>query len=133
MPDLPPLLLQTLGSLAAILFIVALVRALRLGGEPMFADEEDVREAAGEVEDGFDARRVSIARGGVAALTRDPAGRIMLIKRHGNRFAGRVLTRRASVREEVDALVIDCDDARFGKQRLSLDDPGYWADAINRL
>jgi hypothetical protein len=48
-----------------------------------------------------------------------------------------VLTSAATVREEVDALVIRCgpdaDSARFGAVRLSLDDPAYWADAINRL
>ncbi len=131
--DIPPLLLQALGSLVAILALVAFARAMRLGGKPPLDDEDAVREAAAEVEDGFKATRISIARGGSAALAQDGTGRIMLIKRHGNRFAGRVLTSAARVREEVDALVVDCGDKRFGPQRLSLDDPAYWADAINRL
>lgn len=92
-----------------------------------------MQACAGEVEEGFDAQRVSIARDGTAALARDADGRIMVIKRHGNRFAGRVLTRSAAVREEVDGLVVDTAEARFGAVRLSIDDPAYWADAINRL
>ncbi|MGB3712070.1 MAG: hypothetical protein WA985_10300 [Erythrobacter sp.] len=133
MPDIPPLVLQSIGSLVAILVLAGLARAMGLGVSPPLSDEGDVREAAAEVEDGFTARRISISRGGTAALARDDEGRIMLIKSHGNRFAGRILGRGAKVREEVDALIVDCRDKRFGLQRLSLDDAGYWADAINRL
>ena len=131
--EIPPLILQILGSLVAILALSGLAMAIGLGRKPVLGDEEAVRYAASEVDDGFEAERVSIARGGAAALARDESGRIVLIKRHGNRFAGRLLTGAARVREEVDALVVDCGDARFGPQQLSLDDPGYWADAINRL
>lgn len=131
--EIPPLLLQTGGSLIAILALYGLARALKLGGTPKLSDEDAVRAAAGEVEDGFEATRIAIGRGGDAALAADFAGRIMVIKRHGNRFAGRVLTRAACVREEVDALVVDAGDVRFGKVRISIERPGSWADAINRL
>lgn len=131
--EIPPLLLQTGGSLVAILALYGLARALKLGGSPGLSDEESVRVAAGEVEDGFVARRIAIGRDGKAALTADPEGRIMVIKRHGNRFAGRVLNRDARVREEVDALVVDTGDPRFGKVRLSIERSASWADAINRL
>ena len=57
----------------------------------------------------------------------------MVIKRHGNKFAGRVLTNAASVREEVDALIVDPHETQFGRVRLTLSDAPYWADAINRL
>lgn len=133
MPDIPPLLLQSAGSLAAILVLVWLARAIGLGGEPVLASEQDVADAADEVESGFDPVRIAIARGGSAALAEDDRGRIVLIKRHGNRFAGRVLTGAASAREDGDALVVDCADPRFAAQRLSLQDAQYWADAINRL
>jgi hypothetical protein len=131
--EIPPLLIQFVGSLAAIFALFALARFLRLGGKAVLADEQAVRETAGEVEDGYEAERIAISRGGTAALASDGSGRIMLIKRHGNRFAGRVLTSRASVREEVDALLVDPDDPRFGEVRLSIERPGTWADAINRL
>ncbi|KEO87758.1 hypothetical protein EH31_06275 [Erythrobacter longus] len=130
---MPPIFLQFLVSLIAILALFALARAMKLGGQPKLTDKGSVAFAAGEVEDGYVAERVAIARGGDAALARNAEGRIMVIKRHGNRFAGRVLTPEAKVREEVDAIIIDCDDVRFGKVRLSIDDPGIWVDAINRL
>ena len=131
--EIPALLLQFGGSLIAILALFFVARALRLGGKPQLEDESQVQACAGEVEDGFDAQRVSISRDGAAALARDADGRIMVIKRHGNRFAGRILTRSAKVREEVDGLIVDAGEVRFGPVRLSIEDPAYWADAINRL
>lgn len=131
--DAQALFLQTGGSLIAILALYFVARALKLGGKPRLGDKAQVQACAGEVEEGFDAQRVSIARDGAAALASDADGRIMVIKRHGNRFAGRILTRSAAVREEVDGLVVNTAEARFGAVRLSIDDPAYWADAINRL
>ena len=131
--EISPQLLQFGGSMVAIFALYALARALRLGGKPKLADEESVRFAAGEVEDGFVAERIAVTRQGAAALASDALGRIMLIKRHGNQFAGRILDSEAQVQEEVDAIVIDCGDTRFGKVRLSLENPGVWVDAINRL
>ena len=131
--EIPPLLLQTGGSLVAILALYLLARALRLGGSPVLADAAETALVAGEVEDGFVVQRVSISRGGTAALVSDSTGRIMLIKRHGNRFAGRILSPVANVREQVDSIEVDPGDPRFGTVRLSLTDPNYWVDAINRL
>lgn len=131
--DIHPLLLQFGGSLVAILILYLIARALGLGGKRVLGDEASVQAAAGEVEDGFEAERISISRDKTAALAKDASGRIMVIKRHGNQFAGRVLTPAARVREEVDGLVVDPDEARFGTVRLSLADASSWADAINRL
>ena len=121
------------GSLVAIVVLAGIARWLKLGGKPVLRDEEAVRHAAGEVEDGFDASKVSISRDGAAALAADASGRIMVIKRHGNQFAGRILTPTASVREEVDGLIVDCGETRFGPVRMSLSDASTWADRINRL
>ena len=131
--DVPPLLLQSVGSLIAIFALYWLARSLKLGDKPVLDGESAVRDAANEVVDGFDAQRISITRGGGAALARDGLGKIMLIKRHGNRFAGRLLDSMSSVREQVDALIVDSGEAQFGEVRLSIDDPDFWADAINRL
>ncbi|MDJ0979515.1 MAG: hypothetical protein QNI87_13390 [Erythrobacter sp.] len=131
--DTDTILLQFGGSLIAILALAGLATLLRLGGRPSLSDETAVTKAAGEVEDGFETSRVSIARDGAAALARDPDGRIMVIKRHGNKYAGRVLTPAARGLEEVDALVVDTGETRFGPVRLSVSDAPYWADAINRL
>jgi hypothetical protein len=131
--DIPHIIFQFGGSLVAIFALFALTKALKLGGNPKFQDEDSVRFAAAEVADGFVAKRVAIARGGAAALASDGDGQIMVIKRHGNRFAGRVLTSDAQVSEQVDAIVVDCGDAHFGKVKLALGEPGIWVDAINRL
>ncbi|MEM7703090.1 MAG: hypothetical protein AAF251_14215 [Pseudomonadota bacterium] len=127
------MLLQFGGSLVAILALAGLAILLKLGGSPKLAEESAVARAAGEVEDGFVPQRSSIARGGKSALARDANGRIMVIKQHGNKFTGRVLAPGSTAREEVDGLVVDPGEPRFGTVRLSLTDASYWADAINRL
>lgn len=131
--EIHPLLVQFGGSLAAILALYVLARALGLGASKGLRNEDDVRDAADEVESGFDAERIAIDRKGQSALARDGTGRILIIKRHGNQFAGRILCSTASVREEVDAIIVDPGEARFGKVRLVIDNPGSWVDAINRL
>ncbi|MGJ8606306.1 MAG: hypothetical protein ACSHXH_19510, partial [Marivita sp.] len=94
--DIPQQLLQFGVSLIAILVLAGLAWSLKLGGKPTLKSDDDVRGAAGEVEDGFAAQRISIARDGKAAMAADTEGRIMVIKRHGNRFAGRILTSAAT-------------------------------------
>lgn len=131
--DIPPLLLQTLGSLVAIIALAGLAVLLKLGGTPRLSNEEDVRRAAAEVVDGFEAIECATARDGGAALARDAQGRIMLIKRHGNRFAGRVLGARARTRRHGDALEVDCGERRFGRVLLALEDPASWQARIDAI
>lgn len=134
---IPPLLLQTAGSLAAILALAGLAWWLRLGGTPRLASEADVAQRAGEVEDGFVPVAVAIDAEGAAALARDAQGRIMLLRRHGNRFAGRVLSAQAHAEQQPQpggsTIMIDCGEARFGTTFLAIPDPDAWADAINRV
>ncbi len=134
---LPPLLLQTAGSLAAILALAGLARWLKLGAAPLLDSDDAVRLAVGEVEDGFDPVTIARDTGGRAAVARDAQGQIMVIKRHGNRYAGRVLMPTAKARLWKDrgftTLEVDCGEARFGKVFLDLPDPDAWADAINQL
>ena len=133
--NVPPLLVQTLGSLLAILALAGLAWWLKLGGAPALDSDEAVRRAAGEVEDGF--TPAATAHGGKAAIARDAAGRIMVIKRHGNRFAGRVLGPGTTARLRRDlgqtAVEVDCGEVRFGKVFLDIPDAETWAEAINRL
>ena len=135
--ELPPLLLQTAGSLVAILALAGLAWWMRLGGHPVLDTEAAVRRAAGEVEDGFTPVTIAVAQDGLAALASDTGGRIMVIKRHGNRIAGRVLGAgaRAAIWSDPgrQALEVDCGEARFGKVFIDLPDPEAWADAINAL
>jgi len=132
-----PLLLQFGGSLVAILALAGLARWLGLGGTPRLATAEDVRRIAGELVDGFACRRLSHDREGAAALVEDAAGRVMLIKRHGNRFAGRILGPEARARLQdgpgAAALVVDCGEPRFGKVILDLPDQVAWAQTINAI
>lgn len=121
------------GSLITILALFVLAKWLKLGGKPVLGDKAAVRLAAGEVEDGFDAVRVSISRDKLAALASDPFGRIMVIKRHGNHFAGRILNDSASAREMVDGLIVDCGESQFRPVQMTLSDSSAWADRINRL
>jgi hypothetical protein len=131
------LLFQTAGSLVAILALAGLAWWLKLGGAPRLDSEAAVNRAAGEVEDGFSPVTIACDAEGASALARDSAGRIMVLKRHGNRFAGRVLGPGASVRAEEHPggfnLVVDPRESRFGKVFLTLPDAQAWADAINRV
>ncbi len=125
------MLLQTAGSLVAILALAGLAWWMKLGGTPALDSEAAVRSAAGEVEDGF--APLAVTCDGKAALARDTAGRIMVIKRHGNRFAGRVLGPGSTARMASDGLEVDPGEAGFGKVLLDIPDPHAWAEAINRL
>ncbi len=131
------LLLQTAGSLVAILALVGLAWWMKLGGTPRLDSEEAVRRAANEVEDGFTPAAATYDAEGASALARNAAGRIMVIKRHGNRFAGRILGPDAAARLWRDqgstGLEVDCGEARFGKVFLDLPDAQAWAVAINRV
>lgn len=131
--DVPPLLLQTLGSLVAILLLAGLAALLKLGGAPRLESEADVWHAASEVVDGFEAAECEASRDGSAALARDASGQLMLIKRHGNRFAGRILTAQASARLQDDMLAVDCGERRFGAVLLALDDPASWKAKIDAI
>ncbi len=129
--------LQLAGSLLAVLALAGLARWLGLGQAPKLASEEDARGAAQEAIDGFDPVRFGIDREGRAALLADAAGRILLLKQHGNFFAARLLG--ASARAELAGspenkhLTVHSGERRFGSVQMEVDDAGAWAEAINRL
>jgi hypothetical protein len=131
------LIVQTSASLVAILALAGLAWWLRLGGTPRLDSAEAAARAAGEVEDGFAPVATACDAGGAGALARDKEGRIMVIKRHGNRFAGRVLGPGAAARLARTAgaghLVVDPGEPRFGEVALDIPDAAAWAEAINRL
>jgi hypothetical protein len=133
--SVPPLLVQTMGSLVAILSLAGLAWWLKLGGSPKLASDDDVRRAAGEVEDGFDPIAIARDTEGGAAIARDAQGRVMVIKRHGNRFAGRVLDANANATLNIDlgetVLVVRTGQTLFGDIYLAVDDPKAWVATIN--
>ena len=131
--DIPPALLQFLGSLVAILALAGLALALRLGPAPRLKDEQAARAAADEAVSGFDPVDIALDRGGAGALMRDAAGRILLLRQHGSHFAGRVLTGAAQVSRDGDALLIDTAEKRYGTARLEIPDPSAWMQAIEAI
>lgn len=124
---------QLLLSLGAIGALVFLVRALRLGSGPAFADEDDVRHAASHVADDFLPADIALDKGGTAALLADRQGRVLVLRAHGAHVAGRLLSPLARARMEEGRLVIDPADPRFGPVRLDIPDAERWKTRIERL
>lgn len=133
----PELLVQTAGSLIAVLVLAGLAWWMGLGGAPLLRDIETVHRVAAEIDDGFDSGTCALSQDQTAALVRDAGGRMMVIRRHGNRFAGRILGPRARAHLRHDtgqpAIEIDVGERPFGKTVLLISDPHPWADAINAL
>lgn len=134
---LPPLLIQSAVSLAAILALAGLAWWLKLGGAPALDCAEAVRRAAADTQDGFNPVAIACDSQGKSALARDAKGQIMVIKRHGNRFAGRILGPEAQAHIWRDCGItgvqVDCGEARFGTVFIGTPDANTWADAINRV
>ncbi len=126
-------MLQFVGSLIAIFLLAGLARLLGLGGKPRLKTAEQVQKAAGEVFDGIAVESFALDTDGASAILRDQRGAVMVIKRHGNQFAGRLLDASASITKDGPILVIDPGDVRFGTVSLHLDQPAPWADLVNRL
>ncbi len=131
--DLPPALLQFLGSLVAILALAAFARALKLGAEPRITDIAEARRAADEAVSGFDPIKIGLDDDGRSALLMEAEGRILLLQPHGSHLAGRILTAAASARIEEDTLIVDTAEKRYGAARLRLADPSAWMQAIEAI
>ena len=131
--DVPPALLQFLGSLAAILLLSALAWRLRLGPAPKLDTDEAAALAADEAVSGFDPVDIGRDAEGRGALLRDARGRILLLRPHGSHFAGRLLTPRASAWIDDGRLVVDTQEKRYGLARLSPEDPSSWMQAIEAI
>ena len=131
--EVHPQILIFAGSLVAIVVLAGLAALMRLGGKPVLANEAEARRAANEVFDGYEPQKIALGEDGSAALLEDRTGRIMLIKRHGNQFAGRILNGAASAGLDEQRLIVDTGEKRFGSVSLSHPEAASWAEAINRL
>lgn len=131
--EIPPALLQFLGSLAAIAVLAGLAWWLKLGPARRLEDEADARREANDAVDGFEPVEVALDRAGRASLLRDTEGHILLLRQHGTHFAGRILTQAASARIDAGALVVDTAERRYGGVRLELDDPSAWLRHIESM
>jgi len=126
-------ILQFGGSLIAIFALAGLAWSLGLGGTPKLSNERQVRQAANEVFDGFEPDRIAISANGAAAILNSADGEIMVIRRHGNQFAGRILGPDANAQIRDSGLLIDSGEARYGSLTLLIERADVWAKAINSL
>ncbi len=131
--EIPPALLQFVGSLAAIVALAALAWWLKLGAPRRIESEADARREASEAADGYEPVEIALDRAGRAALLRDRAGQILLLRQHGTHFAGRVLTPAARARIDSGALLVDTAEKRYGQVRLELEDPSAWLAHIESI
>jgi hypothetical protein len=128
------LALQAIGSLIAVLLIFILVRALGMGSDVRIADEAEARALAEEAQCGFDPVEVALDRARIGALLRNSKGEVMLIRRHGARFAARVLSTHAGARLDRGFLTLSTDDPHFGSITLDLGERAQiWAASLRRL
>jgi hypothetical protein len=136
-PDIGPWLVlgaTTLASLAMVLALFALARALGLGGDVRIADADHARFLADATIAGFDAGEVTLDRARIGALVRNRQGRVLLIRRHGARFVGRELTSHDGIRLDRHCLTLETGDPHFGPLTLDLGaDAQTWAASLRRL
>lgn len=131
--ELPPALLQFLGSLVAILALAGIALWMKLGEAEHFSDAQSVRDAAHAAEYGFSPVQTVIAEDGRAALAKDAQGRIMLLRAHGNKIAGRILGPAAAARTEGETLIIHSGERRFGEARLVIANSSVWMQSIEGI
>lgn len=126
--------LQAVLSLLAILAVWGLARRMDLGGDVRIRDADHASRLAGQVLCGFTPVEVSLDRARVGALLRDAQGRVMVLRRHGSHFVGRLLNSHTGVRLDQTNLVIATGDSRFGTITLDLgNEAQVWAASLRRL
>ncbi|MXP27820.1 hypothetical protein GRI58_03150 [Porphyrobacter algicida] len=120
-------LIQIIGSLAAILALAWIAARLKLGGDRRIVDEAEAGRLADEAVSGFTASDIAIDRDRTAALMRDAQGRVLLLRRHGAHFAGRVLDPGAEIALSGNRVELVPADRRFGPATLNFDNrPPEW-------
>lgn len=127
-------LLKLAGSLAGIFLLFFVALKLRLGGDVRLRSADEARELADHAICGFDAVDVALDRAGIGALVRDGQGRVMLLRRHGAHFAGRLLDGHADTRLDHNFLTIGTGERRFGSVTLDLGPQAQvWASSLRHL
>lgn len=122
------------GSLVAIVAMTLVAHWLGLGAEPRIADADHARRLADEAHCGFQAVDVAIANDEKAALLRDRAGRVMMLRPHGNHFVARLLDPSISVRLERGRLILSFAETMFDEVALDLgEEAAAWASRIEIL
>lgn len=128
------LLVQFGGSLVAIVALAWLAARLGLGGDQRIRDEDQARALAEEAICGFEPVDIVLDRAGMGALLRDANGRVLVLRRHGSHFAGRLLDSYAHARLDRHFLTLATSDHRFGSVTLDLGArAAEWAASLRRL
>lgn len=127
-------ILQLIGSLVAILILAGIAWALKLGAAADIASSEDAMALAQEADSGFDPIEGASSRDGEGAIAADAQGRIMVLRRHGSHFAGRLLEPGAQGLLDGAILTVATTDRRYGRVTLDLGDEAQaWAMRIDAL
>ena len=127
-------LLQLSGSIIAILLLWLFAIKLELGGDIRIRDEDHARQLAEDALYGFIPAELVIDRAGMGALLRDAAGRVMLLRRHGGKFAARLLDSHSFARLDRNFLTVANGEKRFGDFTLDLGEQAQiWASSLRRL
>lgn len=127
-------LAQAGGSIVAILVLAFICSKLGLGRDVRIAGEGHARRLANEAIDGFEAEDLALDRAGIGALLRDSQGRVMLLRRHGAHFFGRLLDSHAFARLDRNFLTIGTGEKLLGQVTLDLGDRAQvWASSLRRL
>jgi hypothetical protein len=136
-PDIGPVLViggETLVSLVLVVALYGFACALRLGGDVRIADADHAAQLAAAAIPGFVAEEITLDRARIGALVRDRAGRVMLIRRHGARFVGTLITSHVGIRLDRHTLTLETGDRRFGALTIDLGaDAQVWAASLRRL
>jgi len=126
--------LQFGASLAAILLLAGLARRLGLGGDIRLRETEQARRLGEEALCGFEAEDIALDRAGIGALLRDRDGRVMVLRRHGARWAARLLDGHETVRLDRTFLTVATRERNFGAITLDLGDQAQvWAGSLRRI
>ena len=130
----PFLALQLALSVALILAVTWLAHKLALGSDVRLRDEGEARALAEAAVCGFIPRDLALDRAGIGALARDAQGRVMLLRRHGAQFAGRLLDSHADTRLDRNFLTIGTGERFYAPVTLDLGDQAQvWAASLRRL
>jgi hypothetical protein len=126
--------LQLGASLLAVLFVAWLVKRMGLGADPRIEDADHAIRLAEEAETGFHGIEVARDRAGFAAIVRNAAGRMMLVRAHGNHFAARPVDAGVIGRLDKEFLTLTMPERTFGAVTLQLGkDAGMWASRMREF
>ena len=126
--------IQLGASLAAVLFIAWLVRAMGLGADPRIEEAAHAIRLADEAETGFGGIEVARDRAGFAAIVRNGEGRMLLIRAHGNHFAARPVDASVMGRLDKEFLTLTMPERTFGAVTLQLGkEAGVWASRMREV